>query len=142
MWCVWPKSFLQEAMIWLLVVMTVTIGFSPPESFAMLIAVQQSGVEPIPTPQHTADLELVQKVLESKIIRQRLEDLGLSPEDINAKLLQLSDDQLHQLAMEIDAMIPGGDGLGIVIALLVIAILVVILVYLLDHRIIVTKNGK
>ena len=90
-----------------------------------------------------ADLQKIQAVLELKVIPQRLEDLGLTPEEINTKLSALSDDQLHQLATTLDALIPAGDGLGIVIALLVIAILAVILIYLLNHRIIITKgNGN
>jgi hypothetical protein len=78
-----------------------------------------------------ADLQRVQTVLESKMIQQRLEELGLTPEEINARLSQLSDAQLHQLATQLDSLMPGGDGgLGIIIALLVIAVLVVLFVYL------------
>jgi uncharacterized protein YjiS (DUF1127 family) len=89
-----------------------------------------------------ADLQRIQTVLELKVIRQRLEDFGLTPDEINTRLARLSDDQLHQLAMDVDAIIPAGDGLGIVIALLVIAILAVILIYLLNHRIVVTKGNS
>ena len=85
------------------------------------------------------DLQKIQSVLETKVVQQRLMDYGLNQEEINARLNQLSDAQLHQVATQIDAMIPGGDGLGIVIALLVIAILAIVLVYLLNHRIVVTK---
>ena len=88
-----------------------------------------------------ADLQKIQTVLESKVVRQRLEDFGLSQEEINARLAGLSDDQLHQFATDVDAIIPAGDGLGIVVVLLVIAILLVILVYLLNHRIVITKNS-
>ena len=80
--------------------------------------------------------------MESKVVRQRLEDFGLSQEEINARLAALSDDQLHPFATDVDAIIPAGDGLGIVVVLLVIAILAVILVYLLNHRIVITKNGS
>jgi hypothetical protein len=71
-----------------------------------------------------------------------LEDFWLSQEEINARLAALSDDQLHQFGTDVDAIIPAVDGLGIVIALLVIAILAVILVYLLNHQIVITKNGS
>ena len=89
----------------------------------------------------TDDLQRVQRALENKLVQQRLADYGLTPEEINARLTRLSDAQLHNMAAQIDALMPGGDaGLGIVVALLVIAILAVILIYLLDHRIEVKKN--
>jgi ABC-type glycerol-3-phosphate transport system permease component len=51
---------------------------------------------------------------------------------------QISDPQLHQLALNLDDLTVAGDeGLGIIVALLVIAILVVILVFLLQHRIVI-----
>jgi len=51
---------------------------------------------------------------------------------------QIDDQQLHQLALKIDDLtVAGDDGLGVVVALLVIAILVVILVLLLKHRVVI-----
>src|SRR5207247_11363984 len=87
------------------------------------------------------DLQRVQRVLESKLVQQRLEGVGLTADEIQGRLARLSDAQLHQRASQLDALMPGGDGgLGIVIALLVIAILAVVLIYLLGHRIEVKKN--
>jgi hypothetical protein len=82
-----------------------------------------------------SDLQKIQKVLEMKMISERLEQLGLTSDEIQVRLGQLNDEQIHQFAMELDELKVGGDGLGIVIALLVIAILVVILIYLLGHKI-------
>ena len=135
------KRVLRQATAWMLVVTTLTMGFWPPDTMAMLAPALPPGSASPSDPSRVADLRKIQSVLESKVIRQRLEDFGLSPEEINARLEKLSDDQLHQFATEVDAIIPAGDGLGIVIALLVIAILAVILVYLLGHRIVITKNG-
>jgi hypothetical protein len=135
------KRVFRQATAWLLVVTILTMGFWPPDTLAMLAPALPPGTLSPSDPSRVADLQKIQSVLESKVIRQRLEDFGLSQEEISTRLDKLSDDQLHQFATEIDAMIPAGDGLGIVIALLVIAILVVILVYLLDHRIVITKNG-
>lgn len=137
-----PKHLAGRAMIWLLVIMTLVMGLHPPETVAMLVPSLSTASESSSDPHRIADLQKIQNLLESKVIRQRLEDFGVSPEEINAKLGGLSDDQLHQFATEIEAIIPAGDGLGIVIALLVIAILAVILVYLLNHRIVITKNGS
>jgi hypothetical protein len=79
------------------------------------------------------DLQKIQKVLELKMVSEKLKELGFTQEEIQGKLDQLSDEQLHQVALNLDELKVGGDGLGIVIGLLVIAILVVLLVYLLKR---------
>ena len=109
-------------MIWLLVITTLAIGLHPPETVAMLSPALPGAAESSSDSHRMADLQKIQTVLESKVVRQRLEDFGLSQEEINARLAGLSDDQLHQFATDVDAIIPAGDGLGIVVVLLVIAI--------------------
>ncbi len=142
------RSMLQipvftQAMVWMLVVTTFLIGWCPPEAGAMLAPPASTVSEPVLDANRAADLQRIQRVLESKIVQQRLEDFGLTPDEVNARLTRLSDDQLHYMATQIDALVPGGDaGLSILIAILVIAILAVILVYLLGHRIVVTKEGE
>ncbi|MGH7227815.1 MAG: PA2779 family protein [Nitrospiraceae bacterium] len=131
-----------QTMIWSLVITTLVMGWYPPEGMAMVAPALSTATESVSVPNRVTDLRKVQSVLESKVVRQRLEDFGLTPGEINARLARLSDDQLHQLATQIDALTPGGNGLGIIIALLVIAILVVILVYLFGHRITITKQGE
>jgi len=123
-------------MIWTLVVTTFVIGWFPPEGSAMLAPATSATVS---DPGRAEDLQSIQRVLENKLVQQRLEDLGLTPEEVTAKLDRLSDAQLHQMASQLDALMPGGE-LGIIIALLVIAILVVVFIYLLNHRIEIKKN--
>jgi hypothetical protein len=103
----------------------VDAGFAPSEVISLAQVDRQ------------ADLGKIQKVLETKMIRDRLEQYGLTPDEINARLSQLSDQQMHEFALQLDNLKVGGDGFGIVIALLVIAILVVILLYLPGHRVVV-----
>ena len=133
-----PTVFVQ-VLIWTLAVTTLVPGIVPPDARAMLAPPTAAG-EPGAGLIRAADLQRVQSVLETRVVSQRLADYGLSQEEISARMSRLSDAQLHQLAAQIDAMIPAGDaGFGIVVALLVIAILAVILVYLLGHRIVITK---
>jgi uncharacterized membrane protein len=136
------KFVLKQAVIWMLMMVTLLTGLFPEDITAMVAPPLHTTTNSISEPHRTADLQKIQTVLESKVVRQRLEDFGLTPEEINTRLAKLSDDQLHQLATKVDALIPAGDGLGIVIALLVIAILAVILIYLLNHRIIITKGDS
>lgn len=86
-----------------------------------------------------SDLEKIQKVIEMKMVSERLGKFGLTQDEIQKRLSNLGDQQIHKLALQIDDLRVGGDGLGVVIALLVIAILVVILLQLTGHRVVITK---
>ena len=121
-WIVW---YLVAALFVIGITPRVYAGFAPSEGFALT-----SG-------ERASNLDKVQKFLEMKMVRERLKDLGFTPEEIQGKLNDLNDQQLHQLAMKMDDLKVGGDGLGIVIAILVIVILVIIIVQLSGHRIIV-----
>jgi hypothetical protein len=80
----------------------------------------------------------VQKFLETKMVKDRLEKLGFSSDEIQARLAGMSDEQIHQLALKIDELKVAGDsGLGIIIALLVIAILVIVILQMTGHKVIV-----
>jgi hypothetical protein len=125
---------------WALIVTFFTLAAYPPDVQAMLAPTEAEGAGGVPGLDRMEDLQRIQRFLEAKVVQQRLSDFGLTSEEIASRLSQLSDAQLHHVATEIDSLIPGGDGLGILIALLVIAILVVILIYLLGHKIVITKQ--
>jgi hypothetical protein len=91
------------------------------------------------TPDRAAELSLVQSVLESRAVAQRLVDLGVTPDEALVKVRSLSDEQVHRLAMNLDSVAAGGDGLGAVIGLLLIAVIVVIVLQATGHEIIITK---
>ena len=78
------------------------------------------------------DVEKVQKILETKVVKQRLEDLGLSAEEAQNRLNRLSDAQLHLLASQIDQLFPGGidSVLGTILTVLLIILVAVIIVIL------------
>lgn len=59
--------------------------------------------------QRLEDLATIHTVLETKLVRQRLADLGLTEQDISALLARLSDDELHELAQRADELQAGGD---------------------------------
>jgi hypothetical protein len=74
----------------------------------------------------TADLARLQSALESTVIKQRLVDYGLSPQDAAARLSLLSDDQVHDLSSRMDSVQAGGGLVGDVVFLLLLAVIVVI----------------
>ncbi|PIV40017.1 MAG: hypothetical protein COZ31_07020 [Nitrospirae bacterium CG_4_10_14_3_um_filter_44_29] len=119
---------------WYLIIAMFIIGIAPKADAGLapseIIAMSQVD--------RAADLGKIQKVLEMKMVRERLEKLGFAQDEIQSKLSSLSDQQMHNLALQLDDVKVGGD-LGIVIALLVIAILVVLLIQLTGHRVVVTK---
>ncbi|MFH2042723.1 MAG: PA2779 family protein [Acidobacteriota bacterium] len=118
-WC------LVFAMFIIGIVPRVEAGFAPSEIVALAKI------------DRAADLEGIQKVLETRMIKERLEKLGFTRDEISNRFSQLSDWQIHQLALQLDDLKVGGDGLGVVIAILVIAILVVILLHLTGHKVII-----
>src|SRR3990172_1722789 len=84
-----------------------------------------------------ADINKIQRVLESKMVSQRLSELGLSMDEINSKLQQLSDADVHQFASQLDNLMPGGDAATTIMGLLVIAVLVLIILQLMGYKILV-----
>jgi len=79
----------------------------------------------------SADTQTIQKTLESKALRGKLHALGLSDAEIQSRLSRLSDEQKHQLASQIRAVNPAGDGL--IIGLLVVVVLVLLIIYLIKR---------
>jgi hypothetical protein len=101
-------------------------------------APHQNAAAPAAAPaDRAADLARIQTALESKIVRQTLMDYGLSPEETMARVNRLSDGQINQFATNTDALQAGGDGGSLLVGLVIVALLVVLLVYLLEGRIVV-----
>jgi len=84
-----------------------------------------------------SDLAKIQTAFESKILQQKLMDYGLSPEEAMARLNTLSDEQIHQLATHTDSLQAGGDGVDLLISVVILAILVVVLIYLVQGRVVI-----
>jgi len=93
-----------------------------------------------PSPDRAADIAKIQRTLETKELQQRLLDHGLTPEETAARIDKLSDEQLHRLASNLDSVQAGGDALGFVLGLAIIALLVVLIIYLLEGRIEIKKK--
>lgn len=119
--------YLVVAMFIIGIVPKVDAGFAPSE------------IIPYKQIDRNADIEKIQKIIETKAVSTRLLQLGFSTEEIKNRLAQLSDQQLHQIALQLDDLKVGGDAFGVIIALLVIAILVVILLNLTGHKVVITK---
>lgn len=124
---------LKKSVTWYLVFAMFTIAlvphadgaFSPSEA----IAFNET--------QRSMDLDKIRLFLEAKVVRQRLRDFGYSSEEVTEKLSLLSDEQLHNYAQHLDTLRVGGNGLGAVIAALLIVILILVILHLTGHKVIV-----
>ncbi len=74
------------------------------------------------------DLQKIQRLLESKLVQHKLSQLGLSREEIEDRLHQLDDQQIHQVASQINALEAGGDSTAAIVIIVVLLALVGFLV--------------
>jgi len=123
--------------IYLIASLIAISAFAGPAEAMFIPAAPQNDGEAFATAASTrsADLVKIQTALESKVIRQKLMDYGLSPEEAMARVNTMSDEQIHQLASHTDSLQAGGDAVGFVVGVLIVALLVVLLIYLVQGRI-------
>jgi hypothetical protein len=112
------KRFLAKSVTWYLVVAMCALGFVP----RVEAGFSPSAVNALDQMGRQADLVKIQKILELKMVKERLEKLGFTTDEIQMKLSNLSDDQIHQLASNLDGLKVGGDGGWIIVVLLLIII--------------------
>ncbi len=119
---------------WYLVVAMFVIGITP-RVYAGFSASEVVGFSPV---DRASDLGKIQNAIETKMIGERLRQIGLTPDEIQKKVSQLTDQQIHQLAQQLDELRVAGDSgwvaFGIVIGLAAIAVLVI---YLSGHEIVI-----
>ena len=82
-----------------------------------------------------AEIEKIMAVLSRPEARAHLVLMGVKPNELRDRLGRLDDEQLASVASRAEEVKVGGDALGVVVALLVIAILVVLLIKLSDKTI-------
>ena len=122
----WITWYLVMAMFVIGITPRVYAGFSPSEVIALSPA------------ERSADAQKIQKFLEMRMVRERLKEFGFTPDEIQARLSQLSDQQIHQLALKLDDLKLGGtDALGVIILLLVVVLLVIIILEVTGHKVII-----
>jgi hypothetical protein len=134
------RAFYTRPLVIYLVLALVAISTAAGPAEAMLLPVSPEAAPGAPAYDRAADLATVQKTLESKELRQKLLDYGLTPEETEARIATLSDEQLHQLSANLDSVQAGGDALSFLLGLVIIALLVVLIIYLLEGRIEIKKK--
>lgn len=84
-----------------------------------------------------ADMLVIQRALENKIVAQKLRDYGVAPGDVRIRVANASDQDVHTLATASKGLPSGGDGADALITLLIIVLLVILILKLLDKHVIV-----
>jgi hypothetical protein len=127
----------KPLVIYLIASLLALTAFSGPAEAMFVPAAPHQGApsSPAGSTVRTAELAKIQVALESKVVQQKLKDYGLTPEETMARINKLSDEQIHQFATNTEALQAGGDAVGTLVGLMVLAILVVVLIYLLQGRI-------
>ncbi len=124
------KKGMVRRVSWCLLLMTVVFGFTPEVEAA---SSPSEGVS-LPAFDRQSDLHKIQKVLATQAFAERLRTLGFTRDEIQTRLNRLDDQQIHQMALNVEELKAGGDGGEVVIALLAIMILAVLIYILLGHR--------
>jgi len=126
------KRKLTNGVLWYMIAAIFILGMTPKveAGFSPSEVIGQSQMN------RSTDLEKIRKFLETKMVRERLYAFGLSHEEIQARLNQLTDDQIHQVVLKLDELKVAGDG-EVIIILLLILIIVGLIFYLTGHRIII-----
>jgi hypothetical protein len=84
-----------------------------------------------------ADLVVVQRALENRVVAQKLRDYGVNPDQAKLRVASLSDHDLHTLASASRGLPSGGDDLGVIVTLLIIVLLVILIMKLMNKQIVV-----
>lgn len=125
-------------------------------SFALIVALGLIGMVPrtglagvIPADESAANSALraenivkIQTALERKEIAAKLSDYGLTPNEVSARVDKLSDEQVTELASQVDQINAGGDGEGLLISIIVLVLVVALVIWLLRAAHIEVKEVK
>ena len=84
-----------------------------------------------------ADWAVIQLQLETMGIQQTLTDFGMSPTEINTMVQQLTPEDVHKVALNMNQLMPAGDGTGLIIGVLLVIILVIVILKLMNKDIII-----
>jgi len=81
----------------------------------------------LPTDHASTERARVLNVLDREEVRMQLEAQGVSPADVKARVAAMADDEVAQLAGQIDRLPAGGDVLGILLTVFIVLLITDIL---------------
>ena len=126
-------NFFIKGVAWYLVVAMCIIGIVPKSEAGFL----PSAVVPLSSIDGASDLAKIQKILERKMISDRLEKYGLAQNEINTRMARLTDQQVHDLSLNLDQLQVGGNALGLILVIFAIMGMLGFLLYLIEENVVV-----
>lgn len=126
-----------KAIFTFMVSWAIILGMFPSGGFCMPVGSYQSAS--ISTSRAT-DIASISAILSRQIVKNKLKNLGLSEDRVMARLENLSDNELHRLALRVNKIHAGGDGGGIALALVLIVLIIVAILYFTDRAIKIEKK--
>lgn len=113
------KSLLQRALVYVLALSV--LGLSSPVVVEAQIIGTLAAVE---AQQRDRDLATVNGALARDEVRQKMTEMGVDAQQLDARIAAMTDSELRSLAADIDSMPAGGDALAVIgIVFLVLLIL-------------------
>lgn len=96
-----------------------------------------SDAAPIPSPSPAAgDADRLVRVLEEKAVGAQLAALGLTAEEVAAKLRALTEEERHELASRLAEAGVGGNAAGAIAAVIIVALLIILILELMGRRVV------
>jgi len=129
------RKFWTKYLLWYLIGAMFVIGITP-RAFAGFSPSEPTSL----AVDRSSDLEKIRNVLEIKMVREKLKEFGFTTHEIEKKLSELSDDQIHQIALQLDDVKVGGNGWVVLGILIVLAAIAVIVIYLSGHRVVLDRQ--
>jgi hypothetical protein len=103
-------------------VWTIVLGLAALSGYAMLLPSTDGSM------QRQSDLSRIQAQLETKLVSEKLHAVGLTQQEAQVRLQNLSDDQIHDLAVNLDGLQVGGAVDWVLIAIIAGGVLLVMFV--------------
>lgn len=131
------KKLLKQSLISYMIAAVAVLTAVPIDVKAMFLPSSVNLTQEDLLPNRQQNLEKLQRLLESKLISQRLSDLGFSQEEIPPRLNDLSDQQVQFFASHLDSLQTGGSlpgwlsigaGYGVIYLAILIGLLVLALI--------------
>lgn len=123
------RLYFRNALVIYLVLALMVLGCLPIDVMAAIIPSDPETAGVTVGMDRVADIQKIQTALESKLVVQRLTDLGLTVEEVQQAMAQLTTQELHDIASNLDGVQTGGD-VGLIIGVLVVVILVLLIIFL------------
>ncbi len=122
----------RQCLAWYLILAMLVIGIiSPPAEAAFSSSESPASC----CCDREYDIGIIQAALERKLVAGYLHQRGFSSTEIKSRLLDLSDQQINKLAKQLENFNVGGDGEGVLIGVLIIALVILVVLPLLGIRV-------